>query len=454
MMNSGSRRHRLRWSVQCLLLLCLLLLPAHTAWAFPKSDQSESPSDELVRSVMRYACIQMGPILVEASGSDMNSALAKATLPFALIGINESFFEDALPTFISDTPVDEGEELCAVALPPEEVLGLSGNLTPKIYLIVSFATGKFGIGISPPIEIMPRPPVPSFEDQHRVFRYLCPFAGSVMKSVLEEMGEDSADLEIHSRIAWAGAELDAMDFFEQPVKLPAGTELCVMTPSDFPEEPLMVSWPQGAFANVVNPPLLDQPLPELPAHVPGDGTWIVGHDMVPGLYRSTREFLPLQATPEGPQYYGEPCDFRLLSGFGGRDQDVIGGQKQAYASVIVQLGGEVRGLATENCGAWARLEDSALPVSANGTRRIGTDMEPGLWRSRHNSVRRDAIPAREDGQCKWMILNDFLWAEAYTAMVGSSSVWGQDQGTTVVVEIPATAVGFHSEFCDDWMRLE
>ena len=449
-----SRRYRLRWSVPCLLLLCFLLLPADTAWALSKSNQSEGPSDELVRAVMRYACIQVGPILTEASGTDMNSVLAKATLPFALIGINESFFEDALPTFISDTPVDEGEELCAVTLPPEEVLGLSGSLTPEIYLIVSFATGKFGIGISPPIAIIPNPPVPSFEDQHRVFQYLCPLAGAGMKSMFELMGDDLADLEIRSRIAWAGAELDTMDFLEQPVKLPVGTELCVITPAVFPEEPIVVAWPQGIIATVVNPPLLDQPLPELPSHVPGDGTWIVGHDMGPGLYRSTKEFLPLQATSEGPQYYGEPCDFRLLSGFGGRDQDVIGGRQQAYASVIVRLGGEVRGLATENCGAWTRLEDSALPVAANGTRRIGTDMEPGLWRSRHNSVSRDAIPAREDGQCQWMILNDFLWAEAYTAMAGSSSVWGQDQGTTVVVEIPATAVGFHSEFCDDWTRLE
>ena len=261
MMNVGFRRHRLRWSVQCLLLLCLLLLPADTAWAFPKSNQSESPSDELIRSVMRYACIRVGPILAEVSGTDMNSALVKATLPFTLIGINESFFQDALPTFISDTPVDEGEELCAVTLPPEEVLGLSSSLTPEIYLIAAFATGKFGIGISPPIAIMPNPPVPSFEDQHRVFQYLCPLAGAGMKSVFELMGDDSADLEVRSRIAWAGAELSAMDFLEQPVKLPAGTELCVITPVVFPEEPLVVSWPQGTIATVVNPPLLDQPLP-------------------------------------------------------------------------------------------------------------------------------------------------------------------------------------------------
>jgi len=404
---------------------------------------------------MQNVCIQIGPVLAELSGVDMNSNLAKATLPFALIGIDESFFlEDAHPTFNSNTPVDEDEELCAVTLPPEEILGLSGSLTPEVYLIVSFATGKFGIGISPPIEIMPKPPVPSFKDQHRVFRYLCPLAGSSIESVFDMVGENLEDLEIRSRIAWAGAELDAVDLFEQPVKLPKGTELCVITPSDFPDELLVVSWPQGTIAVVINPPLLDQPLPELPSHVPGDGTWIVGHDMGPGLYRSTREFLPLQSTQEDSQYYGEPCDFRLLSGFGGRDQDVIGGRKHAYASVIVQLDGKVRGLATENCGAWERLDDSALPVSANGTRRIGTDIDPGLWRSRHDGVDRDPIPAHEDGQCKWMVLNDFLWNEAYTAISDSSSVWGQDQGTTVVVEIPATAVGFHSEFCEDWVRLE
>ena len=203
-----------------------------------------------------------------------------------------------------------------------------------------------------------------------------------------------------------------------------------------------------------NPPLLDQPLPELPSRVPGDGNWIVGHEMAPDLYRSTREFPPRQATQEGPQYYGEPCDFRLLREFGGRDQDLFGGQKHAYASVIVQLGGEVRGLATENCGAWERLDHKALLVSAKGTRRVGTDMEPGLWRSLHNNVSRNAIPSREDGQCKWLILNDFLWAGAYTVVGVSSSVWGQDPGTSVVVESSSTAAGFRSEFCEDWVRVE
>ncbi len=149
---------------------------------------------------------------------------------------------------------------------------------------------------------------------------------------------------------------------------------------------------------------------------------MVGHDTAPGLYRATRAFRPLSDSQAGTLYYGEPSDFRLLRGFGGRDQDLIDGRPQAYTRVIVQLGGAFRGLATEHCGAWERLDDKTLPVSANGSRRVGTEMEPGLWRSRHHNVNRDAIPSREDGQCKWLVLNDVLWADAYAAVGVSSSV--------------------------------
>ena len=81
-------------------------------------------------------------------------------------------------------------------------------------------------------------------------------------------------------------------------------------------------------------------------------------------------------------------------------------------------------------------------------------MEPRLWRSRHNNVSRDANPSRQDGQRTWLTLNDFLWVDAYSPVGVSPSVWGQDQGTTAVVEIPGTAAGFYSEFCEYWIRVE
>ena len=449
-----------QWPVQCLLLLCLLILPSGTAWALPQSDELESPSEPLIMSVMHYYCIQTGAVIAELIGEDVDTDLARATLPFALIGIDGSFLDgDELPNFMPDTPIAEGEELCVVSI-PAEVLGLSDSLAleilelMEIYAIVSLTSGEFGLGIAPPIELLPDPPEPSYDGQHQVFRYLCPLASPIMKSLFEKMGDDLADRELRSHIAWAGADIDGIDIFDQPVELAVGTELCVIISSVVPAEALILSWPHFEFFSDANPTLLDQPLPPLPARVPGDGTWIVGQDVAPGLYRSTREFQPQQTTQEGLPYYGEACDFRLLRGFGGRDQDLIGGRKQAYARVIVQLGGEVRGLATKNCGAWERLDDKALPISANGTRRIGTDMGPGLLRSRHNNVSRDANPSPEDGQCTWLILNDFLWADAYTAAGVSSSVWGQDRGTSVVVEIPATAAGFHSEFCEAWVRVE
>ncbi len=115
---------------------------------------------------MQYNCIQIGPVTAEVSGEDVYSDLARATLPFAPIGIDESFFDgDTLPNFMPETPIAEDEELCVVTLPAES-LGLSGALALEIYLIVSLTTGEFGIGISPPLEIMPDAPAPSYDDQH------------------------------------------------------------------------------------------------------------------------------------------------------------------------------------------------------------------------------------------------------------------------------------------------
>ncbi len=136
-MNVGSRQRWFQWPVQGLLFLCLLLLPAGTAWALPQSNELENPFEALIQSGMQYYCIQLGPVIAEVSGEDVYSDLARATLSFALLGIDESFFDGAaLRKLNPDLPIAEDEELCAVTL-PAEALALSGTLTLEIYFILS-----------------------------------------------------------------------------------------------------------------------------------------------------------------------------------------------------------------------------------------------------------------------------------------------------------------------------
>ncbi len=174
-MNVDFRERWYKWPVQCLLLLCILLLPAGTAWALPQSNELDIPSEALVQSVLQSVCLQTGRVLATVSGADVSSDLARATRPFTLMDIDQNFFEpNAPPYFLPNTPIVAGAKLCALTFPAPALPGLSDYPTLKLHLIISLNTGAFGIAIAPPIAILPAPLAPSYEEQHQVFQYLCP----------------------------------------------------------------------------------------------------------------------------------------------------------------------------------------------------------------------------------------------------------------------------------------
>lgn len=99
----------------------------------------------------------------------------------------------------------------------------------------------------------------------------------------------------------------------------------------------------------------------------GDGTYRVGAQIKPGLYR---------ATGGGPDCYWE-----RLSGFGGRLDD-INANYFGSARTYVQINAGDVGFTSRRCGSWTTVSPSgprATRITADGTYRVGIDILPGTY---------------------------------------------------------------------------
>lgn len=154
-----------------------------------------------------------------------------------------------------------------------------------------------------------------------------------------------------------------------------------------------------------------------------DGTHRVGTDIEPGTYR----------TREG----SSGCYYARLSGFSNEMDDLIA-NGNASGPVVVTVEPSDAGFESKRCGTWTQ-DLSAITESKTsfeeGTYIVGTDIEPGTYRSSGSSGCYHARLSGFGGGMEGVIANDN--ADAPT-----------------VVTIAPTDAGFQSQRCGTWSKLE
>lgn len=168
----------------------------------------------------------------------------------------------------------------------------------------------------------------------------------------------------------------------------------------------------------------DDPVSELP--IPpggfGDGTYTVGEDIDPGIYRSTAQ---------------DPfCYWARLSGLGGEIDDIIA--NGSNAPEIVLIGSDDVAFETQGCGPWVDVEETFPDEPAtsfeDGTYVVGEHIEPGSYQAEDD----------DDGDfCYWARLSDFEHG------VDGIPEHGTEAAT---IEIQSDDVGFTTFGCGTWTQ--
>jgi hypothetical protein len=151
----------------------------------------------------------------------------------------------------------------------------------------------------------------------------------------------------------------------------------------------------------------------------GDGTYRVGADMPAGLYSAAGSSL---------------CYWARLSNFSGSLDSIIansiGGGRE-----IVELKPSDVGFKSTRCGTWSRFNPIPTTTMVEGTYKVGEEIQPGLWRTTTANT------------CYWARLSGF---GGDLDDVISNEL---PSGSTALVEILATDVGFRSSRCGTWTRV-
>jgi hypothetical protein len=210
----------------------------------------------------------------------------------------------------------------------------------------------------------------------------------------------------------------------EPTPEPEPTE----TPEPTPEpteapEPTPEPEPTEAPEPTAEPEPEPEPEPEGPAIAFGDGTFVVGEDIAPGIYHANSP--------------GD-CYWERLSGFSGELDDVISNGFSPDRQ-IVTIEASDEGFSSSRCGTWERdafpVRDDPSADLADGIYMVGEEVSPGTWRSEGS-----------DGSCYWARLSGFSGdlEEVITNSFG---------GVGDVVQIPDQDVGFESSNCAPWVRV-
>jgi hypothetical protein len=162
------------------------------------------------------------------------------------------------------------------------------------------------------------------------------------------------------------------------------------------------------------------PTPDTHPHF-RDGSYQVGKDLQPGTYR-TREA-------------SSGCYFARLSGFGGSLDEILANENTDAPTVVTILPTD-KGFTSSRCGTWTQ-DLSAITKSktsfGDGTYIVGTDIEPGTYKSSGQSG------------CYYARLSGF----------GGSLddiLANQNTNTAAIVTIAATDKGFKSNHCGTWTK--
>ncbi len=155
-----------------------------------------------------------------------------------------------------------------------------------------------------------------------------------------------------------------------------------------------------------------------------DGVYIVGRDIAPGTYTSTREGQGQCFWSRVDGFTGDLYERPAIYGAGGR--------------AIVTIKEDDVGFRAWNCGTWKPFPEPSqeiLESFGDGTYAVGVDIAPGTYEVRDAPV-----------VCRWRRLSDFTWNEGVIADVIDSG--------RVIVTILETDAGFSSKDCGTWEPLE
>ncbi len=154
----------------------------------------------------------------------------------------------------------------------------------------------------------------------------------------------------------------------------------------------------------------------------GDGTWIAGTDIVPGVYSAPG---------------GSGCYWERLSGFSGGFGDIIANDSSSGGRQIVAINANDAGFSTNNCGEWIPLSESFAPTTtlSDGMWVVGDEVDPGVYSAPGGSG------------CYWERLSGFS-GEFGDIIANDSSSGGRQ-----IVAINANDAGFSTNNCGEWIPL-
>ena len=158
-----------------------------------------------------------------------------------------------------------------------------------------------------------------------------------------------------------------------------------------------------------------------------NGIHLVPGDIEPGLYFSKENSFR--------------CYWARLAGFSGGLEDIISNGFTSSPE-FVRIKDTDRGFESGGCGIWLEaFADESFPVDKNpwgdGAFRVGLEIDPGTYRSL----------GTDQGGCYWERLNDFTGEFSSIIANGFSD-------NRVIVTLKNTDVGFRSNDCGGWERIE
>ncbi len=163
--------------------------------------------------------------------------------------------------------------------------------------------------------------------------------------------------------------------------------------------------------------------PTLPAPGSGtfsNGTWLVGEEIAPGIWRAIRS---------------RTCSWKRLASIEG-DTDVVAG---SGSHLTVEIAASDAAFWSEGCGWWTQI---LTPPSANpslpfgpGTWFVGEEIAPGLWQNSDSS----------EG-CSWARLSSLDGVPSSTSATGFGY-------SIITIELSESDLAFDSRGCGTWTRL-
>ncbi len=183
-----------------------------------------------------------------------------------------------------------------------------------------------------------------------------------------------------------------------------------------PEPPTPAPTPEQV-ATIPDPTPIPTPDPGL-----GDGTWLVGSDIAPGIYAAPGSDL---------------CYWARLGGFSGNLDDIITNSVASWR-LIVEIYPQDKGFESIGCGRWRPITEVMLSTPLHnipdGTWVVGEEVSAGTYSATAGDL------------CYWERLSGF--GNDIDDIIANDLGSGRQ-----IIEIAPTDVGFHTSDCGEWTKI-